>query len=137
MAHDPALVAETRDWFQKAHDDLEAAQRLLSGIPPLAAPAAFHTQQAAEKAMKAFLTWNGQVFRKIHSLIEIGEACAKLDPGLVEISSRVAPISGWAVETRYPGEWSSPTNAEVTQALENVRELFRAILSRLPNDVGL
>jgi hypothetical protein len=43
--------------------------------------------------MKAFLTWNGQVFRKIHSLVEIGEACAKLDPGLAQISSRVAPIS--------------------------------------------
>jgi HEPN domain-containing protein len=137
MAHDPALVAETRDWFQKAHDDLEAAQRLLSGTPPLVAPAAFHSQQAAEKAMKAFLTWNGQVFRKIHSLVEIGEACAKLDSGLAEVSSRVAPISGWAIETRYPGEWVSPTEAEVTRALETVRELFLAIQSRLPNDIGL
>jgi HEPN domain-containing protein len=57
MAVDPALVAETREWFQKARDDLEAAQRLLGGTPPLTAPAAFHVQQAAEKAMKACLTW--------------------------------------------------------------------------------
>ena len=137
MAHEAALVAETRDWFQKARDDLEAAQRLLSGTPPLVAVAAFHTQQAAEKAMKGFLTWYGEIFRKIHSLIEIGEACVKLDPGLAEISSRVAPISGWAVETRYPGEWSSPGDAEVARALETVRELFRAILSRLPDEIGL
>lgn len=75
------------------------------------------------------------MFRKVHSLIEIGEACTGLDPGLAEISRRVAPISGWAVETRYPGEWSLPTDIEVAEALETVRDLFDAILSRLPGDI--
>jgi HEPN domain-containing protein len=57
MPHDPALVAETRDWLIKANEDLEAADRLLTGgSHSLPSPAAFHAQQAAEKAQKAFLT---------------------------------------------------------------------------------
>ncbi len=49
---------EVLEWMEKADEDLEAARRLLSG-EPLTAPAAFHCQQASEKALKAFLVSRG------------------------------------------------------------------------------
>lgn len=82
MPHDPALVAETQAWFSKAAEDLRAAEFEFGATPPLTADIAFHAQQAAEKAMKGFLTWHGQLFRKTHNLIELGEVCASLDPAL-------------------------------------------------------
>ena len=49
MPHDPARVAETRPWLQKAAEDLRAAAHARSASPPLLGIAAFHCQQAAEK----------------------------------------------------------------------------------------
>jgi HEPN domain-containing protein len=65
---DPELLAETRAWFAKAADDLRAAVALAAISPPLFDEAVFHCQQAAEKALKGFLTWNGRAFRKTHNL---------------------------------------------------------------------
>jgi HEPN domain-containing protein len=107
MPHDPSLVAETRDWLIKASQDLEAAERLLTGGPPLPSHAAFNAQQAAEKAQKAFLTWHKHPFTKTHDLGALGGDCVAIDPTLSTVSSAVAPISGYAVEPRYPGPWAN------------------------------
>ncbi len=72
MPPDPGLVAETKAWFLKAAADLRAAECDLAATPPLLEDAAFHCQQAAEKALKGFLTWHSVPFRKTHSLEEIG-----------------------------------------------------------------
>jgi HEPN domain-containing protein len=42
--------------------------------------ALFHCQQAAEKVLKAYLTWNGRTFPKTHSIGELGLAVAELAP---------------------------------------------------------
>ncbi|MDR7449905.1 MAG: HEPN domain-containing protein, partial [Armatimonadota bacterium] len=55
MPHDPELVAETRGWPVRARADLAGARVDLSVEPPLTKDATFHAQQAAEKAMKAYL----------------------------------------------------------------------------------
>jgi HEPN domain-containing protein len=134
MSNDPELVAETRGWLHKAHEDLELAQMALDRNPPFISPAAFHTQQCAEKLLKAFLTWNSETFKKTHDLKELGDPCVKLDLTLEPIVVRVAPISAWAIETRYPSIVESETSEQVASAIETVRELFRQILSRLPEE---
>ena len=44
-----------QNWLRKAAADLAAAQHLLTGGEHLVSSAAFHAQQAAEKALKAVL----------------------------------------------------------------------------------
>lgn len=66
MQLDPEKTRLTRQWLAKAERDLLAAERALNGSPPLRDVAAFHWQQAAEKALKAFLTWHHRPFRKTH-----------------------------------------------------------------------
>ena len=60
MPHDPELLAETKAWFVRATADLRAGDLDLGAEPPLTGDAAFHAQQAAEKALKGFLTWHNQ-----------------------------------------------------------------------------
>jgi HEPN domain-containing protein len=72
MPLDPALVVETRGWLAKAHKDLGAALHELTADPPFLEDIVFHAQQAAEKSMKAFLSWRGRPFRKTHNLVELG-----------------------------------------------------------------
>ncbi len=73
MPHDPAHVAEARGWIVRAARDLRAAEHEFQAVPPLLDDIVFHCQQAAEKALKGFLTWHDVPFRKTHSLEEIGE----------------------------------------------------------------
>ena len=135
MPHDPALVAETRAWFSKAGNDLRAGTFELDAVPPLTSDIVFHTQQAAEKAMKGFLTWHGRVYRKTHNLVEIGEACAAIDPTLEPLLRRAAELTEYAWRFRYPGNPEEPTEKEAREALALAREVFDSLLYRLPPDV--
>jgi HEPN domain-containing protein len=132
MAADPEVIAETRAWFDKAHNDLRAAEALAATSPPLFEAAVFHCQQAAEKALKGFLTSNGCTFRRTHSLEEIGEQCLAIDPSLHPVIDQAVPLSEYAWKFRYPGEPCDPAPDEVAEALAAARAVFQATVSRLP-----
>ncbi len=136
MAFDPELVAETRGWMIKAAHDLRAAETLAATSPPLNDESVFHCQQAAEKAIKGFLTWHGQTFRKTHNLEETGEQCLAIDPSLREAIDQAVPLSEYAWKFRYPGVLIEPDLSETNEALAAAREIVEAITSRLPDEVS-
>ena len=86
--------------------------------------AAFHSQQAAEKALKAFLTWRDLPFPRVHDLEDIGARCVEADASLRMVVDRVARLSQYAWRFRYPGEPYEPAPEEVRQALQLARETF-------------
>ncbi|MBI3089067.1 MAG: HEPN domain-containing protein [Candidatus Tectomicrobia bacterium] len=135
MPHDPELVAETRAWVARAEDDLRAGAIVLSAEPPLTAAVVFHAQQAAEKAMKGFLTWHSRPFRKTYNLTEIGGMCVGRDASLEPLLRRAAMLTDYAWKFRYPGEPEYPPREEAEEALDTAREVFDAILARLPEEV--
>lgn len=63
---DEAKTHEIRQWLFKARHDLRSASRLFTDEPPILDTAAYHCQQAAEKALKAFLVLHDVQFSKIH-----------------------------------------------------------------------
>jgi HEPN domain-containing protein len=135
MPLDPALVSETRAWLVKASKDLRAAAFEFGATPPFLEDIAFHSQQAAEKALKAFLTWHGRPFRKTHNLVELGQACVALEPTFENLLRHAAPLTEYAWRFRYPGDPEEPTYHETQSALAIARDVFQAILERLPADV--
>jgi HEPN domain-containing protein len=124
MPHDPILVADTRAWFKKAAKDLRAAQHDLTASSPILEDVVFHSQQAAEKALKGFLVWHGRPFRKTHSLEEIGEQALDLDPTLKPLVDRAVPLTEYAWKFRYPGEPESPSREETEEALAMAQEVY-------------
>jgi HEPN domain-containing protein len=72
MQPDPVRAADTQAWLEKAAMDLRSAEADLGVTPPIVGDALFHCQQAIEKALKAFLTWHDEPFRKTHDLGELG-----------------------------------------------------------------
>ena len=68
---------EAARWLGQARKDLNAARLLASAEP---SRSTFHSQQAAEKAAKAFLAFHDVPFRKTHDLNELGGQCAALIP---------------------------------------------------------
>ena len=135
MPHDVERVAETQAWFLRAREDISAAELLLSADRPLAAVAVFHAQQAAEKALKGFLTWHDRPFRKTHNLVEIGELCVAIDATLEALLRRAAVLTEYAWRFRYPGELRPPPPEESREALALAHEVYDAITGRLPGEV--
>lgn len=86
-----ARAVETRSWLAKAFSDLRAAAHEFTAQPPILDDIVFHAQQAAEKALTGFLSWHDRPFRRTHDLVELGQACADLDPTLEPLLRRAAP----------------------------------------------
>ena len=80
----------TRQWLTLSQEDLVVAERLLAK-PPLTGGAAFHAQQAAEKALKELLAWHDRPFRKTHDLGELVDQCVDI---VAELSSMRTDVSG-------------------------------------------
>ena len=137
MPHDPVLIAEVRAWLSKAGKDLATAEYELRADPPFADDAVFHAQQAAEKSLKAFLSWHRVPFRKTHNLVELGEACCQIDPGLEALLRRAAPLTEYAWKFRYPGSPEEPSAEEAASALATAREVLDSVRMRFPSDASL
>jgi HEPN domain-containing protein len=135
MPHDPLLVAETKSWFTEAANDLRAVAHEFSAEPPVLVGIVFHCQQAAEKAMQGFLTWHDRPLRKTHSLEEIGDQCLRIDQTRKPLVGRAVPLTDYAWKFCYPGEPEEPSLSESQDAFTLAREVYEAILSRLPAEV--
>ncbi|MBM4249707.1 MAG: HEPN domain-containing protein [Euryarchaeota archaeon] len=123
-------IEQAGRWVRSAEDDFLTARNMLAlGRRCPCAVVGFHSQQCAEKYMKAMLTLHSIEFPKTHDLIEL----LALVPRRIRIGLAVpeaAFLSRFAVETRYPGSREPVTPAEARRALRTVRGL-RKILRRL------
>lgn len=82
--------------------------------------------------MKAFLACHDVPFRKTHNLEELGRRCAALDTTLGAVADQAAPLTEYAWKFRYPGETAEPEREEAEQALAVARNVYHAILNRVP-----
>ncbi|MCH7700774.1 MAG: HEPN domain-containing protein [Planctomycetes bacterium] len=126
-------LAEVREWLRKASLDRRMAEAGLAQTPPITAAAAFHSQQAAEKSIKAFLVFHEQPFEHIHDLAVLLGQCAKLDADWAPLRDSVEPLTTYAVRFRYPGP-PDPSVDEVQAALDVVREVWDFVVVRLPEE---
>lgn len=99
---------ETGRWLDKAASDLDHAAYLLED--DRAEPAAFHAQQAAEKALKALLIERDGAYPRVHDLVHLAEE-AKAPDGL---TADCADLTQAYVASRYPdtADPISPEQAE-------------------------
>jgi HEPN domain-containing protein len=126
------VLTEVREWLHKAAEDVRTAEVAGAAQPPLLDAAAFHCQQAAEKAIKGFLTLHARVFEKTHSIEKVGALALAADPTLRAAIDRTTPLTEYAWKFRYPGTPGEPTAAEVGEALAASRELLLEIVRRVP-----
>ena len=133
-AADPQSVVQWREallWLAKADADVSGARTLLgTGQSELAA---FHVQQAAEKALKALLVAAAQDVRRTHDIEQLATLARLHWPALLPAPFTLAVVSQWYVTTRYPGpDEVSPTTDEVEEALDAVAALIAAIVALVP-----
>ncbi len=90
-------------WLAKAEDDLAAARLILGGPLRSWDTSSFHSQQAAEKGLKAVLVRHQVNFRKSHDIAELLQLAEPLAPGVAAELAAAHALTTYAVDTRYPG----------------------------------
>jgi HEPN domain-containing protein len=121
-------------WLAKAESDLLASRHLLQGRPDLAGTAAFHAQQAVEKALKALLVWHQIEFSKTHDIDRLLELVAQVEQGLAKRVEKAGSLTAYAVEYRYPTELPQPTAAQAEEALRIAQKVRDEVIACLPSE---
>ncbi len=123
---------EVRGWLLRASEDLRAGKHDLTARPPLCNDVAFHAQQCAEKAMKAFLVYHERPFRKTHNLTELGGAVARIEPALAELMREASLMTEFAWRFRYPGDSASVSERDALQSIELAERVLAEVRGWLP-----
>ncbi|MEZ4591338.1 MAG: HEPN domain-containing protein [Chloroflexota bacterium] len=129
-------ASATMSWLEKAHQDLQATERLLLGSFPLTDIASFHAQQAAEKALKAYLTWHDVIFPKTHSLVALIARCLEIDAEFNTLRTASVTLSPYAVASRYPGNVPNLSLDDAQQAQRLAQEIWQFVLTKLPEEIS-
>jgi HEPN domain-containing protein len=91
---------EAARWFRQSKMDLDDARFAAEGKRYHLA--CFLAQQAAEKALKAFLYERGAEAVWGHSVAELCGDASQLDGSFADLMSQAAPLDKYYVPTRYP-----------------------------------
>jgi len=136
MPLDRVLAAEVRSWLRKVETDLRSADADLAADPPIPEDVLFHSQQAVEKAIKAYLTLHQIPFRKTHDLRLLVKSCAAADESLGTELTDAVPLTAYAWRFRYPGVEEEAGLEEARAALRIARDAVAAIAKRMPPQIG-
>lgn len=130
----PEAIEEAQDWLTRAERDLLVAERSLQGPMVLADAAAYHAQQAAEKALKGFLAAHEQPFPKTHDLLLLVTQCQNIDQDFTHFLSTARTLTPYAVRFRYPGGPLEPEASAAQEAFQLASELVQFVRMRMQSD---
>jgi len=122
-------------WIKIARSDIQVARACLEMVPSQPGVAAYHCQQAAEKALKGFLVLADVDFGKTHDLDGLGASVVAAYPAT---EPQVAPLGGltnWGIVYRYPDMPEPPPEPsadELSSALEQIERLADALEAEVP-----
>ncbi len=122
-------------WLDKAANDLKNAEIILAApaeSPPLDT-VCFHSQQAAEKYIKAFLVYHGKKFPFSHNLADLVAICMQVDLSFGIIQRKAEMLTPFAVEIRYPDDFYMPTREEAEEAFAIAADVKKFVLDKLGN----
>ena len=134
MADTP--ISETKAWMTKAWRDLETARRVAAGQPPFLDVAVYHCQQAAEKAIKAFLVHHGKVYERTHDIEVLVDLAGEVDSHFCQLADAADALTPYATRFRYPNATFAiePQPAEYAEAVQHAQAIYDFVLQRLPGD---
>ena len=119
---DPTRAAE---WLRRARSNLARARAGRSAPEVLYEDLCFDAQQAAEKAIKAVLVHRQISFPKTHDIIDLLTILQRSELEAPQEIQQADLLTGYAVETRYPGLSEEVTKEDYAQALELAERVVR------------
>ena len=119
-----------QEWVEKAEGDFAVATQIMRRRKQRIYDAAcFHSQQAAEKYLKARLCEAGLAFPKTHEIVVLLRLILPVEPLWASFLPAAQALTDYAVDFRYPGD--TATLAEAKLALRDCRAIRREVRSSL------
>jgi HEPN domain-containing protein len=123
-----------QSWLVKAHSNLRSARALMALPQPATDTAIYHCQQAAEKALKAYLAFRDRPLERTHDLERLLERATKLDPAFAPLEVQADVLNPYATAFRYPDmpEALFPSVGETLTAIEHAQVIYDFVLEQVP-----
>ena len=123
---------EIKKWLEFAEMDLKLAKLALEN--GIYIHAAFHSQQAVEKYLKAFLIKNKRKYPKTHDIKFLINLCKEIDEEFSELFKIEADkLTFYSVEARYPEIEIEVSKQEAKEAIEIAEKVKQFVLRKLGN----
>ncbi|MDA0745989.1 MAG: HEPN domain-containing protein [bacterium] len=119
-------LADVQNWLRYAREDLRTARSLIAQVDVVPRHVCWLSQQAVEKSLKAVLVFLQTDFPRSHDL----DALRNLIPTGWLVADKhldLASLSEWAVEARYPGDWSEATREDACAAIQQAEEVWESV----------
>ncbi len=127
------IIRVLNEWLRNADMDQAVAERLMTDEVPFCNAITFHCQQAAEKYLKALLTFWDIEFPKTHVLAMLLGLVETRDEALAKSLMDVIILTPYGAEMRYPGDRPDASVEEAQNAVHLARMVRDAILPLLPD----
>ncbi len=104
------------DWMIYAESDLVAAKMLTKNKDTLLL-SAFHSHQAIEKTLKAYILCEKGYAPDGHNIIYICKTASRIEKGFVDWIDECVALNNYYIQTRYPPDFPLEINKKTAQKL--------------------
>ncbi len=111
------------DWIAKAEEDYALAASSLRRKQARIYGTCYHSQQCAEKCLKALLLFKGKPFPRTHDLLKLSDLCEKAGILVPVDIEKLDALSECGAQARYPG--GEPSVQDAREALDTARIVRR------------
>jgi HEPN domain-containing protein len=124
-----------RSWLLKASDDLTAAHLLARREPTSPEAAAYHCQQAAEKALKGFLVFWGEDPSDSSDIRFLLEQAERIEPCFDTWRDAADCLTPFVAYSEDPPGFELADAEQLDEALDDASCIYDQVLSYLPDEV--
>ena len=117
----------SREWFDRARHDWDAANFILDMRPVPVEIVCYHCQQAVEKTLKGYLVAQGmEPVPRIHDLTQLCLMCQEKDARFANVMQACGYLTVFATQTRSPSS-IDPSEVEMNRALDYTKDALAFI----------
>lgn len=118
-------------WLFKADNDLKSAKKLIEGELKILDTAVYHTQQCAEKSLKAYLSFKNEEIKKTHDIEVLINMCCKIDDTFKVLMEYGIELTPYSTEYRYPDIELMPDLKDVENAIEMAEKILDFVMKKI------
>jgi HEPN domain-containing protein len=111
------------EWLRYAKSDLNTARHMFNDVNPKETEiSCYHTQQCAEKSLKAYLIAHGTEAPRTHDLVELNKLCTEHEASFSVMQQHCVSLNPYSVHVRYPNELS--VDDDITKSAINKAQII-------------
>ncbi len=116
------------EWLLISSEELKLAKKAIQSDDIIVIPTVFLTQQAAEKALKAYLVIHGCEIEKTHNLLDLLRSCIKVNQEFQSLLDEALNLNPYAIKCRYPEDaFIVPNLTVVEKCIQDAEKILNFV----------